>query len=106
MRLAETHLNCASIFFDVEDISNYNLFLQDRLIDTRVQAKLLCSLDSFETNDDMRDGLAVATQRILCLGWSELGDFTLVNFFGFLYTNSYLVQSSQLSLCISTAEEL
>ena len=54
----------------------------------------------------MRDGLAVATQRILCLGWSELGDFTLVNFFGFLYTNSYLVLSSQLSVCISTVEEL
>lgn len=49
----KTHLDGAGVVFDINDISYYDLLLQDRLVDTRIQSKLFCSFDSFEPNNNM-----------------------------------------------------
>ncbi|KAI6757673.1 hypothetical protein HG531_003498 [Fusarium graminearum] len=46
--------------FDIDNIADCNSLLLDRLVDTRVEAKLLLSLCALESNQQRADGLAVA----------------------------------------------
>jgi hypothetical protein len=44
---------------------------------------LFGSLDCFQTDNDVRDGLAVAGQGVFGLGRGKFGYFSFVDFFGF-----------------------
>jgi hypothetical protein len=71
--------------FNIDYISYYNLFLENSLIDAGIQTQLFRALDRFETNDDMRNGLAITTQWILCLCWRQFRDFSLVDSLSLLF---------------------
>ena len=55
----QTHLNSTRIRLYINNIPNDDLLLKYSLIDTRIQPQLFSPLDSFKTDDDVRDRLAV-----------------------------------------------
>lgn len=86
--MENAHLDSTRVRFDVDHVSNNDLLLQDRLVDTWIQSKLFRALDSFETYDDMRHGFAVSTQRVFGFSWCKLRHFSLVDFFRLFYTKT------------------
>mmetsp|Transcript_49617 Transcript_49617/g.153228 ORF Transcript_49617/g.153228 Transcript_49617/m.153228 type:complete len:477 (-) Transcript_49617:120-1550(-) len=64
---------------DVDDVADGDLLLLDRLVDGGVELELLRALHALEGEDDVRDGLAVAAERVVGLLSAQLGDLALVH---------------------------
>ena len=79
------HLDGTGVGLDVDDISDGDALLLDAFVDARVEAELLRALDRFERDDDVRDRLAVARERVLRLGRSELRHLALVDLLRLLH---------------------
>ena len=84
------HLDCTRVGLDVDDISDRDPLLLYTLVDTRIEAELLGALGRLEGDDDVRDGLAVAGQRVLGLGGGQFGHLSLVHLLGLLYSQAYV----------------
>lgn len=78
-------LHGARVGLDVDDVSDGNSLLLNTLVDARVKSQLLGPFCGLETDDDVRDGLAVAAERVFGFLGGEVGNFAFVDFFCFLY---------------------
>ena len=83
-----TDFDRSRVGFDVDDISDSNTLLLNAFVDAGIESELLRSLDRFESDDDVRDGLAVAGERVLRLCWGQLDDLSLIDLLGFLDTQT------------------
>lgn len=76
-------LDGAGVGLDVNDITQAHALLLDSFVNGGVQAELLRALCRLQHDDQVRDGAAVAAERVLCLLGRELRDLALVHLLRF-----------------------
>mmetsp|Transcript_35097 Transcript_35097/g.39833 ORF Transcript_35097/g.39833 Transcript_35097/m.39833 type:complete len:280 (-) Transcript_35097:131-970(-) len=70
--------------FDVDNITNIDLFFLKSLINTGIQLQLFGSLGSLQTNDHTGDSLGVSAMRIILFFGRNFSHLSFPNFLSFL----------------------
>lgn len=81
-------LHGTRVGLNVDDIPDRDPLLLDALVDARIKTELLSTLTGLETDNDVGNSLAVATEGVFGFLGGQICYFAFVDFFSFFYAEA------------------